>query len=159
RVEGEAALGAGGLVALERGDGGVAELVEGDADDHGDQEGHEELRFVPEQEQRRAQCVSLVRTGGFGAGQRRSAATLARAAPLHAPPRGGVGATGPTRVPRGRLRSGEVQGQAPTTSWTSGGGSVGWSLQRRAASRPSVAERAASSSLARMGPMGGPGAT
>jgi hypothetical protein len=52
RVEGEAALGPGGLVALEEGDGGVAELVEGDADDHGDQKGHEQLRFVTEEEQR-----------------------------------------------------------------------------------------------------------
>ena len=34
------------------GDRGVAELVEGDADDHRDQEGHEQLRFVAEQEQR-----------------------------------------------------------------------------------------------------------
>ena len=52
RVEGEAAPGAGGVVALQGGDGGVAELVEGDGDDHRDQEGHEQLGVVAEPEQR-----------------------------------------------------------------------------------------------------------
>jgi hypothetical protein len=52
RVEGEPTLGAGRLVTLEGGDRGVAELMEGDADDDRDHEGHEQRRFVAEQEQR-----------------------------------------------------------------------------------------------------------
>ena len=46
------ALGAGRLVALEAGHGGVAELVEGDAHDDRDYERREQLRVVAEPEQR-----------------------------------------------------------------------------------------------------------
>ena len=46
-VEGEASLRLGGEVALRGGGCGVAELVHGDADDHGDHEGDEEQRIVP----------------------------------------------------------------------------------------------------------------
>ena len=62
RVEGEAAPGPGGVVALEGRDRGVAELVEGDADHHRDQEGQERLRFVGAGTAG-SPCVSLVRTG------------------------------------------------------------------------------------------------
>ena len=52
RVEGQPTLGAGRLVALEAGHGGVAELVEGDAHDDRDHERREQLRVVAEPEQR-----------------------------------------------------------------------------------------------------------